>query len=96
MPELEESPMPRCLARWLPGLAVALAAWRAQAAEPFDYFRNSWNVIGLKDYRNGARITPANFSVADSSLCAISSIRSAIGVMIRLATNANSSSLFWK
>ena len=20
------------------------------AAEPFDYFRNSWSVIGLKDY----------------------------------------------
>ncbi|MBM4033005.1 MAG: hypothetical protein FJ291_14635, partial [Planctomycetes bacterium] len=30
------------------------------AAEPFDYFANSWNVIGLKDYRDGARVTPAN------------------------------------
>jgi len=28
--------------------------------EPFDYFRNSWNVVGLKDYRHGARITPDN------------------------------------
>ncbi|MGQ9576913.1 MAG: hypothetical protein ACUVUC_16540, partial [Thermoguttaceae bacterium] len=28
--------------------------------EPFDYFRNSWNVIGLKDYQRGARVTPDN------------------------------------
>jgi len=28
--------------------------------EPFDYFRNSRNVIGLKDYRDGTRVTPAN------------------------------------
>lgn len=27
---------------------------------PFDYFQNSWSVIGLKDYDNGTRITPAN------------------------------------
>ena len=27
---------------------------------PFDYFRNSWQVIGLKDYKNGTRITPQN------------------------------------
>ncbi len=26
----------------------------------FDYFTNSWNVIALKDYRHGARVTPAN------------------------------------
>jgi len=32
----------------------------AGAEEPFDYFANSWNVIGLKDYRDGARITPRN------------------------------------
>jgi hypothetical protein len=31
-----------------------------QAADPFDYFRNSWNVIGLKDYRDGTRVTPDN------------------------------------
>ena len=30
------------------------------AEEPFDYFRNSWNVVGLKDYENGTRITPDN------------------------------------
>ena len=27
---------------------------------PFDYFVNSWNVIGLKDYNFGTRVTPAN------------------------------------
>ena len=26
----------------------------------FDYFVNNWNVVGLKDYRNGSRITPSN------------------------------------
>ena len=30
------------------------------AEEPFDYFTNSWNVIGLKDYNYGTRITPDN------------------------------------
>ncbi len=30
------------------------------ADEPFDYFSNSWNVIGLKDYKHGTRITPNN------------------------------------
>ena len=32
----------------------------AHAGEPFDYFANSWNVIGLKDYKDGARFTPDN------------------------------------
>ncbi len=27
---------------------------------PFDYFQNSWSVIGLKDYNDGTRITPNN------------------------------------
>ncbi|HIQ22473.1 MAG TPA: hypothetical protein EYH34_14715 [Planctomycetes bacterium] len=31
-----------------------------QSEEPFDYFRNSWNVIGLRDYEHGTRITPDN------------------------------------
>lgn len=31
-----------------------------RAEEPFDYFSNSWNVIGLKDYVDGTRITPDN------------------------------------
>ncbi len=30
------------------------------ADEPFDYFDNSWSVIGLKDYARGTRITPDN------------------------------------
>ena len=28
--------------------------------EEFDYFVNNWNVVGLKDYRHGSRITPNN------------------------------------
>jgi hypothetical protein len=49
------------------GLIAGLLAWAApmlthplQAEEPFDYFRNSWNVVGLKDYAHGTRITPKN------------------------------------
>ena len=41
--------------------ALCLGEGSARCAEePFDYFANSWNVIGLKDYRDGARVTPAN------------------------------------
>ena len=47
----------RCLLVVACGLSHALAPG---AEEPFDYFVNSWNVIGLKDYRDGTRITPAN------------------------------------
>ena len=32
----------------------------ATATEPFGYFRNDWNVIGLRDYEEGTRITPEN------------------------------------
>ena len=32
----------------------------ADDALSFDYFENNWNVIGLKDYIHGARITPDN------------------------------------
>jgi hypothetical protein len=32
----------------------------AARAKPFDYFQNSWSVIGLKDYNEGTRITPEN------------------------------------
>jgi hypothetical protein len=40
---------------------VACAALAASSAEPpFDYFQNSWSVIGLKDYDDGTRITPEN------------------------------------
>jgi Bacterial alpha-L-rhamnosidase 6 hairpin glycosidase domain len=30
------------------------------AGEPFDYFENSWSVIGLKDYNHATRLTPQN------------------------------------
>jgi hypothetical protein len=40
---------------------VMLAALLAVAdGEPFDYFANSWGLIGLKDYRDATRVTPAN------------------------------------
>jgi hypothetical protein len=40
---------------------IAGAALAARSAEaPFDYFQNSWSVIGLKDYDDGTRLTPAN------------------------------------
>jgi hypothetical protein len=43
-----------------------------QADEPFDYFRNSWNVIGLKDYAQGTRITPKNeLVIADNAIVQI-------------------------
>jgi hypothetical protein len=37
---------------------VGLAARSVEA--PFDYFQNSWSVIGLKDYDDGTRVTPQN------------------------------------
>jgi hypothetical protein len=40
---------------------MALGLLSAPAVEaPFDYFQNSWGVIGLKDYDEGTRITPDN------------------------------------
>ena len=45
-----------CLAGCL-ALALALPV---RAEEPFDYFSNSWGLIGLKDYVDGTRITPSN------------------------------------
>ena len=42
-------------------IVVALAvALPVGAEEAFDYFDNSWSVIGLKDYARGTRITPDN------------------------------------
>ena len=38
-------------------MLMALPVW---AEAPFDYFDNSWSVIGLKDYARGTRITPDN------------------------------------
>jgi len=40
-------------------MALALVG-ALRAEEPFDYFRNNWNVIGLKDYDRGTRVTPDN------------------------------------
>ena len=45
------------------GLLVWVGAGQAAPGangEPFDYFRNSWSVIGLKDYADGTRVTPDN------------------------------------
>ncbi len=41
----------------LVAVVLALPVW---AGEPFDYYDNSWSVIGLKDYARGTRITPDN------------------------------------
>ena len=38
-----------------------------RADEPFDYFHNSWTVIGLKDYAHGTRITPDNQLIIQDS-----------------------------
>ena len=31
-----------------------------ETTAPFDYFENSWSLIGIKDYPNGTRLTPQN------------------------------------
>lgn len=51
-------------------VAAALVSCAARAAdEPLDYFTNSWNVIGLRDYQDGARLTPDNrLLVADGEV----------------------------
>jgi hypothetical protein len=41
-------------------LLVLGCAWLSYADEPFDYFANSWGLIGLRDYQDGTRITPTN------------------------------------
>ena len=51
------------LAVWslsLCAIAVSFDVPSLRAEEPFDYYQNSWNVIGLKDYNDGTRITPNN------------------------------------
>lgn len=48
-----------CRLQWTV-LVVLLASPAASADEPFGYFKNDWNVIGLKDYEDGTRITPEN------------------------------------
>ena len=32
----------------------------AESRPPFEYFRNNWAVVGLKDYERGTRVTPDN------------------------------------
>ena len=55
----------------VPVLIVLCGCWSSLAGEPaavdsssngmdFDYFANNWNVVGLKDYVHGSRITPDN------------------------------------
>ncbi len=41
-------------------LAVVIFDGSTVGEEQFDYFRNNWNVIGLKDYQRGARVMPDN------------------------------------
>jgi len=50
----------RCRVVLLIWLAVPAVVCPLRAEEPFDYFRNSYSVIGLKDYQHGTRITPEN------------------------------------
>jgi len=45
---------------WSRVVALMIVTSAAYADEPFDYFQNSWNVIGLKDYLDGTRVTPDN------------------------------------
>lgn len=44
----------------LPWSTVGPAGEEASTVEGFDYFANNWNVVGLKDYIHGSRITPDN------------------------------------
>lgn len=49
--------------RSLLGALLALSTVSYSSSEEpasFDYFTNSWNVVGLKDYSYGARVTPDN------------------------------------
>jgi len=47
------------------GLLVVGSSRLAASEPPFDYFSNSWNVVGLKDYERGARIAPDNTILLD-------------------------------
>ena len=51
-------------------MPVSVAAAEATGSTPatvdaFDYFANNWNVVGLKDYQRGARVTPDNRILLD-------------------------------
>lgn len=52
----DASALLRGLLTWV----VLVLAGPLAADEPFDYFSNSWNVIGLKDYAAATRVTPDN------------------------------------
>ena len=61
-----------CCLRGLVTVTLLALASSAAAEEPFDYFTNSWNVIGLKDYERGTRITPDNaLQLADEAVLQI-------------------------
>jgi hypothetical protein len=47
-------------------LAVVVASF-ADAKEPFDYFANNWNVVGLKDHERAARVRPDNCIMLDGA-----------------------------
>lgn len=51
-------------------MVCLLAVVPLEASEPFDYFVNSWNVIALKDYTDGTRVTSENeLQLAGKSRC---------------------------
>ena len=54
--------MTLCLLRSCLTAVILAGAADGQSSDEmdFDYFRNSWNVIGLKDYAGGTRVTPSN------------------------------------
>ena len=54
-------PSLRLVGSFVLAIQLASASNAARSAEaPFDYFQNSWSVIGLKDYDDGTRVTPEN------------------------------------
>jgi len=48
-------------------LSLLVLSCPLKADEPFDYFNNSWTVIGLKDYAHGTRVTPDNQLIVNDS-----------------------------
>lgn len=56
---------------WI-GFVVMARGCTVLAEEPFDYFHNNWNVIGLKDYQRGTRVAPDNrLELEDKAMVAI-------------------------
>lgn len=61
-PEQESSPPPPIVLG--PGVTVR------NVENPFDYFANSWALIGLKDFPDATRLSPAGeFLLADGTVC---------------------------